>query len=65
MKKYLLALVAIVLPLFASAQVQTWKNDPAHSRMGFSIKHLAVSEVSGFLLILQQLLHTVKLIIRI
>lgn len=48
MKKYLLALVAIVLPLFASAQVQTWKNDPAHSRMGFSIKHLAVSEVSGF-----------------
>lgn len=48
MKKYLLIFITMALPILLSAQVQTWKNDPAHSRMGFTIKHLAVSEVAGF-----------------
>ena len=25
----------------------TWKNDPAHSQLGFTVTHLGVSEVSG------------------
>lgn len=48
MKKYLLLLAVVIMPLMASAQVNTWKNDPAHSRMGFSVKHLGISEVSGY-----------------
>lgn len=26
---------------------QTWVSDPAHSRLGFSVKHLLISEVTG------------------
>ncbi len=48
MKKYLLIAVVIVLPLLVSAQVKTWKSDPAHSRLGFVVKHLAISEINGY-----------------
>lgn len=48
MKKNLLILLAAMLPIFASAQVTTWKSDPAHSRLGFTVKHLTISEISGY-----------------
>lgn len=40
--------LAIILPLVASAQTTTWASDPAHSRLGFTVKHLSVSEISGY-----------------
>lgn len=48
MKKYLLIIAVLVLPLLASAQQIEWKSDPAHSRLGFSVKHLAISEIQGY-----------------
>jgi polyisoprenoid-binding protein YceI len=36
----------IMLATF-SAFSQTWVSDPAHSRLGFSVKHLLISEVAG------------------
>jgi polyisoprenoid-binding protein YceI len=47
MKKLLqFALVTLVAPLAMMAQ-SVWKPDMAHSRIGFSIDHLAISEVTG------------------
>jgi polyisoprenoid-binding protein YceI len=48
MNVYKLASFALVLaaPL-AMAQTSTWKSDPAHSEVDFTIKHLAVSNVHG------------------
>lgn len=48
MKLWKLASSALVLaaPL-AMAQTSTWKSDPAHSEVDFTIKHLAVSNVHG------------------
>jgi polyisoprenoid-binding protein YceI len=48
MKLALLASAAIVLaaPL-AIAQTSTWKTDPAHSEVDFTIKHMAISNVHG------------------
>lgn len=46
MKKLLLALAAAAL-LHVSAFAQTWKADPAHSRLGFAIGHLGISEITG------------------
>lgn len=47
MKKYLLILAAVaLLPVAVFAQT-TWKSDPAHSRLGFMITHLGISEISG------------------
>jgi polyisoprenoid-binding protein YceI len=46
----LLKLASVVLALtapIAMAQTSTWKSDPAHSEVDFSIKHLAVSNVHG------------------
>jgi polyisoprenoid-binding protein YceI len=40
------ALLALSAP-FAMAQTSTWKSDPAHSEVDFTIKHLAVSNVHG------------------
>jgi polyisoprenoid-binding protein YceI len=45
-----LALVSGILALtapLALAQTSTWKSDPAHSEVDFSIKHLSVSNVHG------------------
>ncbi|MGA2806703.1 MAG: YceI family protein [Terracidiphilus sp.] len=39
-------ILALAAPL-ALAQTSTWKSDPAHSEVDFSIKHLSVSNVHG------------------
>jgi polyisoprenoid-binding protein YceI len=39
-------ILALTAPL-ALAQTSTWKSDPAHSEVDFSIKHLSVSNVHG------------------
>ena len=38
--------VALVFPALAAAQPATFKADPVHSKVGFSIRHI-VSEVDG------------------
>lgn len=49
MKKILFVIIAaLALPLMASAQSTTWKNDPAHSRLGFEVKHMSISTVKGY-----------------
>lgn len=46
MRKHIFTLaLAIMLPVAILAQ--TWKNDPAHSRMGFAISHTLISEMGG------------------
>ncbi len=47
MKKYLILAVLAVSALVGTAQTKTWTNDPAHSRLGFTVKHLTVSEIDG------------------
>ena len=48
MKKVILpATLAIALMSFMVAAVATWKSDAAHSRLGFSITHMGISEVNG------------------
>lgn len=47
MKKLALLFVAIASVAFVSAQT-TWTNDPAHSRLGFKVKHLTISEINGY-----------------
>lgn len=47
MKSFIVSLLAVAaLQLTAFAQA-TWKADPAHSRLGFMITHLGISEISG------------------
>ncbi|ATL47470.1 hypothetical protein COR50_09940 [Chitinophaga caeni] len=46
MKKLLLALVAFA-PLALFAQKTTWKADPAHTSVNFSVNHLGISQVAG------------------
>lgn len=45
MKKLFLAM-AFLTGLMVSAQ-STWKSDPAHSKVGFGITHLMISQVEG------------------
>ncbi|MEW6050960.1 MAG: YceI family protein [Candidatus Zixiibacteriota bacterium] len=45
-KRISLALVA-ALTLATVSFAQTWDIDPAHSQIGFSVKHLVISNVSG------------------
>jgi polyisoprenoid-binding protein YceI len=48
MKLLKLASAALVLAApFAMAQTTTWKSDPAHSEVDFTIKHLGISNVHG------------------
>lgn len=47
MKKYFLFSLISLLVIAASAQT-TWKNDPPHSRLGFVVKHLTISEIEGY-----------------
>lgn len=47
MKKYFLFSLISLLAIAASAQT-TWKNDPPHSRLGFVVKHLTISEIEGY-----------------
>lgn len=46
MKKMILATLFVASFVLASAQT-TWTNDPAHSRLGFKVKHLTISEING------------------
>lgn len=47
MKKYLLLSVFAMTSLLGFSQSKTWTNDPAHSRLGFVVKHLTISEIDG------------------
>jgi polyisoprenoid-binding protein YceI len=44
--KFATLLLTLAAP-FAMAQTSTWKSDPAHSEVDFSIKHLAIDNVHG------------------
>lgn len=46
MKKIFIIAVLALSSLAAYSQT-TWTNDPAHSRLGFVVKHLTVSEIDG------------------
>ena len=46
MKKIITLAAAFLLTTAAFAQT-TWKNDPMHSKLGFTITHLMVSDVDG------------------
>jgi len=46
MKKTILLVTSVMLSIAAFAQ-STWKNDPMHSKLGFTITHLSVSDVDG------------------
>lgn len=46
MKKYMILAAVMLSALVASAQT-TWTNDPQHSRLGFVVKHLMISEIDG------------------
>ncbi len=46
MKK--IAIIAAALLVSAAASfAQTWKADNAHSRLGFAVSHLSISEING------------------
>jgi polyisoprenoid-binding protein YceI len=47
MKKYYLLAIMAILSFAVNAQTTTWTSDPQHSRLGFVLKHLAVSEIEG------------------
>jgi len=48
MKQFILAATALLFITASSfAQTQTWKADKVHSKVGFSVSHLVVSEVEG------------------
>ncbi len=41
------AAVLVLAPALALGQTATWNIDSAHSRVGFSVKHLVISDVKG------------------
>ncbi len=45
MKKFLTVIFAVVLVVVA--QAQTWTHDKNHSKLGFGVTHLLISEVQG------------------
>lgn len=47
MKRILPYLAAAVLLQVTAWAQTTWKADPAHSRIGFSITHLGISDITG------------------
>jgi polyisoprenoid-binding protein YceI len=46
MKKLLVSLLSLV-PVLASAATSSWNVDASHSQVGFSVKHLVISNVRG------------------
>jgi len=40
-------IAAVMLITLAASAQTTWTNDPQHSRLGFVVKHLLISEVDG------------------
>lgn len=47
MKKLSIFLVAAVVTFSSFKAIETWKQDKAHSRLGFSVTHLGISEQTG------------------
>ena len=47
MKKFLFSAIVAGLLSFSAAQAAEWEIDPAHSSIGFSVKHMMVSTVHG------------------
>lgn len=47
MKKVFTFVAAFILCLTTYAQTSTWKVDPSHSNVNFSVSHLVISEVDG------------------
>lgn len=48
MKKVILSISAgLLLMSFAVAAVATWSTDKAHSRFGFTINHMGISDING------------------
>jgi polyisoprenoid-binding protein YceI len=41
------AVALAIAPALAFGQAATWNVDPSHSRAGFSVKHLVISDVKG------------------
>jgi polyisoprenoid-binding protein YceI len=41
------ALALAIAPALAFGQTATWNVDPSHTRVGFSVKHLVISDVKG------------------
>ncbi|SMO59729.1 YceI family protein [Solitalea koreensis] len=46
MKKFIL--IALMVIASVSALAQSWSVDKAHAKLGFSVKHLMISDVDGF-----------------
>ncbi|MEO6549394.1 MAG: YceI family protein [Ferruginibacter sp.] len=49
MKKISIVLLAAVVAFSSFTLLDTWKIDKAHSQLGFSITHLGVSDVNGYI----------------
>lgn len=47
MKKLTFILSLLILPVSVFAQ-DTWVEDPAHSKLGFTVTHLGIADVPGF-----------------
>ncbi|HBK32525.1 MAG TPA: polyisoprenoid-binding protein [Porphyromonadaceae bacterium] len=47
MKKCIILSLLVISSLATIAQTTTWTSDPAHSRLGFKVKHLTISEIDG------------------
>lgn len=47
MKKLGLILSAFIVLTAFTTLSDTWKNDPPHSQLGFTVKHLGINDVSG------------------
>jgi len=45
--KYVILFALTILMGNSLAQTSTWKIDPVHSKIGFSVRHLIISEVEG------------------
>lgn len=47
MKKLFIILTAFIALTAFTTLNTTWKNDPPHSQLGFTVKHLGIADVSG------------------
>ncbi|MBO9684848.1 MAG: YceI family protein [Flavisolibacter sp.] len=47
MKKLFIILTAFVALTAFTSLNNIWKNDPPHSQLGFTVKHLGISDISG------------------
>ncbi|SMO85998.1 YceI family protein [Fodinibius sediminis] len=47
MKKLTFILTLLILPVSVFAQ-DTWVEDPAHSKLGFTVTHLGIADVPGY-----------------